>query len=84
MEVTKIILAKVSRFCQLSSHKHGFLSDLRFFKFIGLAYGFLSVSGEGWGELRLLGQRAFSTSIILKAGHYSIHTSMEISSWLKL
>jgi hypothetical protein len=33
MEVTEIILAKVSRLCQLSpvsSHRRGFLSDLRF------------------------------------------------------
>jgi hypothetical protein len=30
VEVTKIILAKVSRFCLLSSLKHGYLSDLRF------------------------------------------------------
>jgi len=28
MEVTEIILAKVSRLCQLSSHSHGFLSSL--------------------------------------------------------
>ncbi len=29
-EVIEIILAKVSRLCQLSSHRRGFLSDLRF------------------------------------------------------
>jgi hypothetical protein len=35
MEVTEIILAKVSRLCQLSSHSHGFLSRLKIFKSIG-------------------------------------------------
>jgi hypothetical protein len=35
MEVTEIILAKVSRLCQLSSHSHGFLSRLQIFTFIG-------------------------------------------------
>jgi hypothetical protein len=30
MEVTEIIFAKASRLCQLSSHRRGFLSDLRF------------------------------------------------------
>ncbi len=29
MEVTKIIWTEISGFCQLSSHKRGFLSDLR-------------------------------------------------------
>ncbi len=51
MEVIKIILATVSRFCQLSSHKCEFLSDLIIFnsikktrtlgkKSIRIAYGF--------------------------------------------
>ncbi len=51
MEVTNIILAKVSRFCLLSSHKHGFLSDLRFFNLqarLWISYRHL----KGWG-LRL-------------------------------
>jgi hypothetical protein len=34
MEVTEIILAKVSRLCQLSSHSRGFLSRLQIFKSI--------------------------------------------------
>jgi hypothetical protein len=42
MEVTEIILAKVSRLRQLSSHSHGFLSRLWIFKNIGpVAFGFL-------------------------------------------
>jgi hypothetical protein len=35
MEVTEIILVKVSRLCQLSSHSHGFLSSLKIFKSAG-------------------------------------------------
>jgi hypothetical protein len=35
MEVTEIILAKVSRLCQLSSHSRGFLSRIWIFKNIG-------------------------------------------------
>ncbi len=31
MEVTKIILSKISRFCQLLSHKRAFLSNLETF-----------------------------------------------------
>ncbi len=37
MEVTEIILAKVSRLCQLSSHSRGILSRLWIFKSIGLS-----------------------------------------------
>ncbi len=35
MEVTEMILAKVSRLCQLSIHCRGFLSKLQIFKSIG-------------------------------------------------
>jgi hypothetical protein len=49
IEVTEIILAKVSRLCQLSSHRRGFLSDLsclnlgKLWKIYSLAYGFDSL-----------------------------------------
>ncbi len=35
MEVTEIILAEVSRLCQLSSHRRRFLSRLKIFKCLG-------------------------------------------------
>ncbi len=47
MEITKIILAKVKRYCQLLSHKRGF--QILDFKCIGLAYGFLSSAEMGGG-----------------------------------
>ncbi len=42
LEITEIMLAKVSRLCQLSSHSRGFLSRLQIFKYIGptVAYEF--------------------------------------------
>jgi hypothetical protein len=50
MKVTKIILAKILRFCQLSSQKCGLFS-ISEIKPIWLAYVFLSVSWEGGWDI---------------------------------
>jgi hypothetical protein len=39
MEITEIILAKVSRLCQLSNHSRGFLSRPRIFNSLWISFG---------------------------------------------
>jgi hypothetical protein len=69
MEVTEIILAKVSRFGQLLSHSSGFLSDLRFLNSsgLGLSKGFTSVSIRGGGWDFWDGTNMFSNDVFGKA-----------------
>jgi hypothetical protein len=50
MEVTEIILTKVSRLCQLSSHSRRFLARLQIFKSIGPRLWIYFFWGGGHGE----------------------------------
>ena len=59
MEITEIILAKVSRLCQLSSHRRGFLSRLKIFKSIGhIIWISLAQKTPSYGT-KMLHKRAF-------------------------
>ncbi len=73
MEVTEIILAKVLRLCQLSSHSHGFLIKLQIFKSIGPSL-WISLGGGGIGsahktpscDTKKLGKDVFDKTVFVK------------------
>jgi hypothetical protein len=64
MKVTEIILAKVSRLGQLSSHSHGFLS-YRFLNPLGLAYEFLWRTRQSY-DLKMLLKVVFDKTALVK------------------
>ncbi len=67
MEVTEIILAKVSRLCQLSSHSSRFLPKTIIFKFIGLSLQFFSLAHKTqFYDTKLQLKVVFANTVLVK------------------